>query len=264
MAQQGKHEPVGPGLKQMRVSRLSGSTGQDWVVEEVPVALVYNGIAHAVMMASPLDLEDFALGFSLTEGIISRPEQLYGVELLSDPDGIRVEMELAAESFFQLKTRRRALTGRTGCGICGTESLAGALLPSPEVAAGPVPEPRVLGRAFEQLAQSQALHALTGATHAAAAFDSGGRLLAAREDVGRHNALDKLVGTLARAPERPAFVIVTSRASYEMVHKCAVLGAATLVAVSAPTSLAISRARAAGLNLVGFARNGDGVVYTGT
>ncbi|PSJ48168.1 formate dehydrogenase accessory sulfurtransferase FdhD [Zobellella endophytica] len=251
-----------PGLVAARVGRLSGGQGQDWVAEEVPVALVYNGISHAVMMASPLDLEDFALGFSLTEGIVERPGQVYGVEVKADPRGLRLEIELAAECFFRLKARRRSLSGRTGCGLCGTESLAEAVAPVCAVSPGPVPERAVIDRAFAELRHQQPLHYQSGATHAAAGFDGEGNLLAAREDVGRHNALDKLVGALARLQVTPAFVIVTSRASYEMVHKCAVLGAATLVAVSAPTSLAIDQARAAGLNLIGFARHGDGVIYT--
>ncbi len=262
-AQQSRTPTAGVISAEVERSRQGSlSRQQDLVAEEVPVALVYNGISHAVMMASPLDLEDFVLGFSLTEGIIDRPGQIYGMELSQQPLGIEIEIELGSECFLKLKEKRRALTGRTGCGLCGRESLVQALPPAPRVSAAALPELSVIARAGEQLQERQTLHRLSGAVHAAASFDQAGRLLAVREDVGRHNALDKLIGAqLSGSAPVAGFIMVTSRASYEMVHKCAMLGVATLVAVSAPTSLAIDYARQSGMNLLGFTRGDNCVIY---
>ncbi|WP_116473955.1 formate dehydrogenase accessory sulfurtransferase FdhD [Zobellella maritima] len=261
--QQSKSCPAGVVSAEVdRIRQGNLSRQQDLVAEEVPVALVYNGISHAVMMASPLDLEDFVLGFSLTEGIISRAGQLYGMEFNRQRLGIEIEIELSSECFLKLKEKRRALTGRTGCGLCGRESLVQALPPAPLVSPAAMPPLAAIARAGELLRERQTLHHLSGAVHAAGAFDREGKLLMVREDVGRHNALDKLIGAqLSGTPPLAGFIMVTSRASYEMVHKCAMLGVATLVAVSAPTSLAIDYARQSGMNLLGFARGGDGVIY---
>jgi len=235
------------------------------VAEEVPVAMVYNGISHAVMMASPCDLEDFALGFSLTEGILDRPDQLFGLDVYASENGVSVEMHVAGDCFARLRKQRRNMTGRTGCGLCGTESLAHAIRPVRRVPAGPAPADAAVQRALQNLRRYQPLQEQTGATHGAAWSDSEGRIHQAREDVGRHNALDKLIGARIRDYGPTAFdngfVLVSSRASFEMVHKSASVGVRTLVAVSAATALAIREAGTAGMTLIGFARPGRHVRY---
>ncbi len=240
----------------------SAERREDSIAVETPVALIYNGISHAVMMATPADLKDFALGFSLTEGILQTPDELYGVEVREEATGVAVQLEIATQRFMELKQRRRSLAGRTGCGLCGTESLEQAIRPIGRVAAPDVAD-GAIQRALEALRWHQPLQRETGATHGAAWCDLGGQVALAREDVGRHNALDKLIGALmARGFDaRRGFVLVSSRASYEMVQKCAAAGIGCLVAVSAPTSLAVEQARQAGLKLVGFARSGRHVIY---
>ena len=237
--------------------------GTDWVAEEIPVALEYNGVSHAVMLASPSDLEDFAYGFSLTEGIVDEVSQIRDLELTSSPQGITVQLDIASSCFARLKDRRRSLAGRTGCGLCGTDSLAQAVrLPAPlggdaRFAASSVT------RALAGLRDKQLLLSITGATHAAAWCHADGEILLLREDVGRHNALDKLVGALQRGKfaAGEGFIVVTSRASYEMVHKTAVAGVALLAAVSGVTGLAVDVASDAGVALLGFARGDDLSVY---
>ncbi len=286
-APQDPAEPVAlPGLDgaspaaTWRLSALGRQAHEALLAEEVPVALVYNGISHAVMLASPLDLEDFALGFSLSEGIIDRADDLLDFEVepadlsLADdaagsagvqPLGLTLQLRVTLRSFMRLKERRRALAGRTGCGLCGTESLAEAVRPVRRA----VPAVRVVAaallRAMDALDAAQQLQRATGATHAAGWFDLNGRLVLAREDVGRHNALDKVIGAAARAGLEPAqsFVAVTSRASYEMVYKTAQAGVGLLAAISAPTALAVRTAEAAGLVLAGFVRQGRVTVYAG-
>lgn len=248
--------------------RAGGSTRvADEVIAETAVALVYNGISHVVMMATPDHLEDFALGFSLSEGILDQPQQLYGAELRTLDHGIEVAMEISAERFAKLKAARRNLTGRTGCGLCGAESLEQAVR-------WPTPVPGdtrfshgAIEKAVGELASHQPLQAITGAVHGAALCDSGGNVQLTREDVGRHNALDKLYGALCRqhlggSRLASSFVLISSRASYEMVVKAAVMGVEMLVAVSAPTRLAIDLAAHANITLVGFARPGRHMVYT--
>ncbi|MDT8896083.1 formate dehydrogenase accessory sulfurtransferase FdhD [Halomonas sp. I1] len=229
---------------------------------ETPVALVYNGISHAVMMASPGDLEDFALGFSLTEGILEHPHELYDVEVRHEADGIALHLEIASQRMAELRQRRRSLSGKTGCGLCGTESLEQAIRPIPSVTA-PAPGDDVIQHALSRLREHQPIQAATGASHGAAWCDLNGDILITREDVGRHNALDKMIGALSRhgTDRQAGFALVSSRASYEMVHKCASVGIGALVAVSAATSLAVTQAEAAGLLLVGFARPGRHLVY---
>ncbi|MGL6215376.1 formate dehydrogenase accessory sulfurtransferase FdhD [Billgrantia desiderata] len=235
---------------------------EDSIAVETPVALVYNGISHAVMMATPDDLDDFALGFSLTEGILHTPDELYAIEVRQEDGGIAVHLEIATQRFMELKQRRRSMAGRTGCGLCGTESLEQAIRPVAAVTA-PVVSDGAIQQALEALKWHQPLQRETGATHGAAWCDLGGQIQLAREDVGRHNALDKLIGAMLsrRIPVEDGFALVSSRASYEMVQKCASAGIGCLVAVSAPTSLAIEQARQAGLLLVGFARTGRHVIY---
>jgi FdhD protein len=239
-------------------------TVQDVVAEEVPIALEYNGISHAVMMATPADLEDFALGFSLTEGILADPSELYDCEIVAGADGIQVQMNVATERFLALKEKRRNLTGRTGCGLCGAETLEQAVRHPAAVAhEGAQFSIDQIHAALEQMQQGQQLQQLTGATHAAAWLRADGRIALVREDVGRHNALDKLIGALAEAGEDFAggALIITSRASYEMVQKAATVGIGFIAAISAPTALAIRLAEETGVTLLGFVRRQGHVVY---
>lgn len=242
----------------------------DVVAEEVPIALVYNGISHAVMLATPQDLEDFALGFSLSEGILDAPSDLYSMEIVQQELGIELHLDVASHCFQRLKEKRRSMTGRTGCGICGSESLAQALR-MPATKLSPKVEPiagQVIHLAFANIRQQQKLQAVTGATHASAWVNGRGDVELVREDVGRHNALDKLVGAMAKKSllntnqANDGFVITTSRASYEMVQKTASAGFNMLVAISAPTGLAIRVAEQCHLTLVGFARENSFVVYS--
>jgi FdhD protein len=239
-------------------------TRQAVLAEEVPVAFEYNGVSHAVMLATPGDLEDFALGFSLSEGIVSEPGEVYDVDVHCSTGGITVAIDIASQAFARLKERRRTLAGRTGCGICGSESLDQVLRPLPALAGqGPSLRPSAVTAALAALVRAQQLQKQTGAVHGAAWSDVSGTAEIVREDVGRHNALDKLIGAVlrARANARPGFVVVTSRASVEMVQKAACI-ATTLIAVSAPTQLAARVAHDCGLTLVGFARGSAFSVYT--
>jgi len=237
----------------------------DCVAEEVPVAMIYNGISHAVMLATPDDLADFALGFSLAEGILASPQELYDVTEVPQEKGIELHLEIASERFHQLKERRRSMTGRTGCGLCGAESLEQALrLPQQVVASSLSFNQEAIQKALRQIQTRQKLQQLTGATHASAWVRPDGEVLMVREDVGRHNALDKLVGAIAKQGDgREGFVLTTSRASYEMVQKVATAGIPMLVAISAPTGLAIRVAKRCGVTLVGFTRAHQHVVYSG-
>jgi FdhD protein len=235
----------------------------DWLTEEVPVAFEFNGISHAVMLATPADLEDFALGFGLSEGIFASAADLYGSDVHTSAQGITVSMEVSARSFAGLKERRRTLAGRTGCGVCGTESLDQVLRPVPTVAPSAPIHAGAIARAMRDMNEQQRLCQATGSVHAAAWCDADGQVLLLREDVGRHNALDKLIGALARADAARGhgFIAVTSRASVEMVQKAAVAGAPLLAAVSAPTMLAVETAVSAGMGLVGLVRGDNLVVY---
>ncbi len=234
------------------------------LAQEVPVAFEYNGIAHAVMLATPADLEDFALGFTVSESIAA-PPQWRGVDVRESAAGITLAIDIAPEAFAHLKARRRTLAGRTGCGICGTESLDQVLRPLPDLAAVALRvNAAALARAHAQLASVQPLQRATGAAHVAVWCDRDGAIVTAREDVGRHNALDKLIGALVRAriDPRAGFALVTSRASVEMVQKSATAGIAVLAAVSAPTALAVRAAASCGQTLIGFARGAAFNVYT--
>ncbi|WP_290702842.1 formate dehydrogenase accessory sulfurtransferase FdhD [Amphritea sp.] len=240
----------------------------DSIAEEIPVAMIYNGISHVVMMASPCDLEEFAMGFSLSEGIIRKPEEIYAIDLMmADPEnlvsGIEIQMSITTQRSMQLKKRRRNLTGRTGCGLCGAESLQQAIRPVKPVPALPLATPAAVENAVGQLTGKQPLQNITGACHGAAWCDSEGNIQLLREDVGRHNALDKLLGALQHENINlsEGFALISSRASYEMIHKASSCGISTLVAVSAPTGLALDLAKQAGLNLIGFARPGRHVIY---
>ena len=235
----------------------------DWVSEEVPIALEFNGISHAVMLATPCDLEDFALGFGLSEDIFEDPTEMYGCEPNATGLGITLSMEVSSRSFASLKNRRRTLAGRTGCGICGTESLVNVIRPMPSISTDIDFECTAILAAMQSMRDGQMLNAITGSMHAAAWCDINGEVRMLREDVGRHNALDKLVGALAIAgiKVKKGFIAVTSRSSIEMVQKAALAGAPLLAAVSAPTQLAVDAARRSGMSLVGLARQNDLVIY---
>ncbi|MBL1271534.1 MAG: formate dehydrogenase accessory sulfurtransferase FdhD [Oceanospirillales bacterium] len=256
-------------MSEARVSVRGGIEGartHDLVAEEIPVAMVYNGVSHAVMMASPCDLEDFALGFCLSEGILQRPDQLFSIEIKPGENGIEVDMHISGDCYARLREQRRNMAGRTGCGLCGTESLAHVVRTLERMAPQPLPGDEAVQEALQNLKKHQPLQLQTGATHGAAWCDAQGRIVLAREDVGRHNALDKLIGARLREYGDQAFgegfALISSRASFEMVQKSASVGISTLVAVSAPTALAIREAQKSGMNLIGFARPGRHVIYT--
>jgi formate dehydrogenase accessory protein FdhD len=235
---------------------------RDVVADERPVQFRYRGIPHVVMLATPADLEDLAVGFTWTEGIAT-PAEIRAVEAVADGDALEVRIDVAPERFADLLQRQRHLAGRTGCGLCGAATLDDAIRP-PERLPRTLHVPSAeVQRALEQLAARQPLNGRTGAVHAAAWVVPGQGIVAVREDVGRHNALDKLIGALVRSGEvvSRGYVLITSRASYEIVQKAASVGIEAVVAVSAPTGFAVRAARAAGLTLVGFARPGRHVVY---
>ncbi|MBS0549783.1 MAG: formate dehydrogenase accessory sulfurtransferase FdhD [Proteobacteria bacterium] len=249
--------------KAQRLTAAGTEQRDEVVVEEVAVALVYNGISHAVMMASPCDLEDFARGFSLTEGIVARASEIYDVEVEDADGGIEVRLDIAAQRMAGLQQRRRALAGRTGCGLCGVDSIEAAMRPVVQARDAEKVSRLSIEKAMAALPAHQKLNKENGACHAAGWATADGALVAVREDVGRHNALDKLAGAIAAsdAVAPGGFVVVTSRCSYEMVQKAAAIGAAAIAAVSAPTSLAIETAEQAGIALVAFVRDGRLTVY---
>ena len=264
------HSPAVMGMSELssvgvqRWSEERVDAGQDWAAEELPVSLEYNGISHAVMMATPLDLEDFAVGFSLTEGIVCHPSEILDVEITETSRGICLGIQITAKRFAFAKERRRNLAGRTGCGLCGIESLnqmARAIAP---VGASQMFDAGLLAAALDDLDARQPLRAMTGATHAAGWMEPDGQVVLPREDVGRHNALDKLIGALAKDGADPGrgAALITSRASYEMVQKAAIAGIGVLVAVSAPTALAIRTAHELNVTLAGFARHGRHIAYS--
>jgi FdhD protein len=246
-----------------RLTAAGAESLDEVVAEEVAVALVYNGISHAVMMATPCDLEDFARGFSLTEHIVDKPSEIYDIEVEPVEHGIEVRLDIAAQRMVRLQQQRRTLAGRTGCGLCGVDSIAAAMRPVTVVGAAQPVSRVAIAQAMAALPLEQRINRVNGATHAAGWARLDGSLVAVREDVGRHNALDKLGGALAKsgALQPGGFVVVTSRCSYEMVHKAAALGAAAIAAVSAPTSLAIETAEQAGIALAAFVREGRLTVY---
>lgn len=237
----------------------------DRVAEEVPVALLYNGESHVVMMCTPADLEDFARGFSVTEEIVAAAGEIESVLVRELPEqhGYEIDIRIPAARAEQLVSRQRNLQGRTGCGLCGAQTLQAAIRPPRRVPAGSGLGRPAIRRALESLRRHQPLNAATGATHAAAWATPDGLIVAAREDVGRHNALDKLIGHLlvTGTDLSRGFLLITSRASYEMVQKAASVGMPVVVAISAPTAYAVRVAEEAGITLVGFARGDRQVVY---
>ena len=256
-----------PSYQQSTVERWQGnqqSLQQDYIAEEVPVSLVYNGAPHVVMLATPTNLEEFALGFSVTEGIIKDPSELLSTRVYNRANGIEVYLQIPQQRFDCLADKGRNLTGRTGCGLCGASTLQQAIRQPNPVNGNLTLSASELFSALADIKQHQRLNQLTGSVHAAAWVVPGQGVMDLREDVGRHNALDKLIGLLLRNGKNLAsgFVIITSRASYELVQKAACVGITLLAAMSAPTGLAIRLADEAGLTLVGFARDDQHVVYT--
>lgn len=245
-----------------RVSADGARDHEDLLATEVPVALVFNGLSHVVMMCSPLDLDDFALGFSLSEGIVERREEIFSIETVERAAGIELHLELASARFSALKERRRQLTGRTGCGLCGVESLQQAIRPVGHVGQTLQLSPGALGHALAELENGQALAMETGCTHAAAWCAPDGKVVAVREDVGRHVAFDKLIGARAQADWGAGFALLSSRASYELVHKAAAVGIELLAAMSAPTALAVELAQTSGLTLAAFVRKQRYGIYS--
>lgn len=242
----------------------------DWVLEEQAIALIYNGISHAVMMATPCDLLDFAIGFSLSEDIICQPEDILEHEIIYAEHGIEIQLRISSRLFSALKYKRRSLMGNSGCGLCGVESLEQTVKTRTLLPMTPILANEVIQRALDEFIQQQLLNRKTGAAHAAAYCSvQTGEIIVIREDVGRHNALDKLMGALAQFKNELAehelssgFVLVSSRASYEMVDKTIAAGITHLVSMSAATSKAIQWAIQHQLNLIGFARAQRYVVYT--
>ncbi len=235
----------------------------DAIAAEVPVALVYNGVPHVVMMATPSDLADFALGFSLTEGILADAEGLLDLEVEEGETGIRVSMTITPERIAGLKERRRNMVGRTGCGLCGVDDLTQVARPLPRVGKGVKVAVGAIHQALDSLPAWQPTNKETGALHAAAWVTSMGEIAFVREDVGRHNALDKLVGAMERGRINPeaGFAVITSRCSFEMVQKAATFRIPILVAISAPTTMALRIAEQAGITLVALARSDGITVY---
>jgi FdhD protein len=237
----------------------------DQLACELPVALEYNGISHATLLATPCDLEDLLVGFSFTEGIIRAASDVYDIDIVRQAEGVVVQVRIASACLNGLKLRRRSLAGRSGCGLCGIESLGEvrralpALPPRPHSISA-----RAVAIACDQLRARQPLHLATGATHAAGWADSHGNLMAVREDVGRHNALDKLIGCLLRegSDTTDGLAVISSRASFEMVQKAAAAGMPALIAVSAPTSYAVDMAQELNVFLAGFSRDSRYTVYS--
>lgn len=236
---------------------------QDVLAEETAIALVYNGITHVVLMATPQNLETLALGFSLSEGILTTASELYDIEVNEACDGIEVHLDIASARFQVLKERRRNMTGRTGCGLCGIDSLAAVKPQLPQVPRGQALTITDIQTALADFDNHQPLRQSVGAVHGVA-WVQNGRISATFEDVGRHNALDKLIGhgTQQAYDWQHGFALISSRASYEMVAKAAAIGIGCIVAVSAPTALAVRLAEQAGMTLIGFARPHKFTVYT--
>jgi FdhD protein len=233
------------------------------IAAEVPVALAYNGHSHVVMMSTPSDLTDFAIGFSISEGILAGANELLDLGVQEGETGIRVSMTIMPERFAELQKRRRNMTGRTGCGLCGVDDLTQVARPLPRVGRGVTIGIGAVHRALEALPAWQLANQETGAVHAAAWATPAGEIAFAREDVGRHNALDKLIGAMVRGhiDSEAGFAVITSRCSFEMVQKAATIGIPILVAISAPTTMALRIAERTGITLVALARSDSITVY---
>jgi FdhD protein len=256
-----------PTVREVAVQRLDGGCIEDttdFVAEERPVGLLYQGVPHVVMLASPADLEDLGVGFTLSEGIAEDPSDIYSVSVAARDDSLTVDLGISTKSFTALLRQRRNLAGRTGCGLCGVENVDDAVRTPSHVGEGIRVTSEELHAQLAALQALQPVNAKTGSVHAAAWVLPGKGIEVVREDVGRHNALDKTIGALARAKRNlsDGYFIITSRASFEMVQKAAMVGVSFVAAVSAPTALAIDMARQTGVTLVGFARTDRHVVYS--
>jgi FdhD protein len=255
--------PTSSPVRRSLWARTGAQDGERRIPEETPVALVHDASTTAVMMATPADLEDFAVGFSLTEGLVQDARQIRGLEIVETELGVEARVWLEPGCGAALMQRRRQIAGPTGCGLCGLDSLAEAVLPAPRVAQDLRFTAEDVHAALAALGPAQALGSATRGTHAAGWWTRAQGLVAIREDVGRHNALDKLVGALARDGETPAgLLLLTSRVSVEMVQKASVLGAQAMIAVSVPTALAVRVAEAAGVTLIAVARSDGFEVFT--
>ena len=249
----------------LRHSQHLQSAEDDFIAQEVPIALAYNGESHAVMMATPIDLHDFAIGFSISERIVDSVEDIRSVDIRSATQGITINIGIKASLMTRLQGKRRQLSGRSGCGICGITELAAAV---PDIDALPdsdLPSHAIVDQAVLTLKASQILQEQCGAVHCAGLFTSQGNLVSIREDVGRHNALDKLIGNQITELERMSldghFIVMSSRASHELIAKVAISGINTLVTISAATSLAIDLAQRTNVNLIGFVRDKRQIIY---
>lgn len=249
-------------VRALRVHADARAEREDAVVVETPVALLYNGAPFAVMMATPSDLEDFALGFALSEGIVARADEFRLVDVQYGPEGVALHGAIPQARHDALAQRRRGMEGRSGCGLCGVEALQDAARPVPRLRTTGIAAVGAIGAALAALTQHQPLNALSGGVHAAGFAHAAGLLV--REDVGRHTALDKLIGALARTGLDPGrgFLVITSRASFEIVQKAATVGIGIVVAISAPTDRAIRVAEDAGMTLAAFARGDSFNLYT--
>jgi FdhD protein len=243
---------------------IAGADIRHNIAMEVPVSLVYNGISYAVMMATPADLEDFALGFSISEGIIQGKDEMLGIKAFQEEKGILLAMDIPDERFAKIAHRKRRMTGRTGCGLCGVESLEDAVRSLPPVQGTIKISSSAVYKAYETLHGLQPEKQATGAVHSAAFVMPDGHIRLVREDVGRHNALDKLIGAAAGAGMEPSsgFILVTSRCSFEMVQKTVSFGTPVLAAISAPTTLAVSLAEKSHLTLIALARREKFIVFS--
>ena len=240
------------------------STGERTIPEETAIAFTFNRFAYAVMMATPADLDDFAIGFSLSAGVIANRDEIKDIEIVTNKNGIELRLWLAEERIAEFTDHRRYIAGPTGCGLCGVESLAEAMKPPPRVTADCRVRAEDLGAAIASMRELQLLNHQAHAVHAAAFWQPGTGIVALREDVGRHNALDKLIGALAQkgTPPSPGVVLMTSRVSVELIQKAAILGTPIIAAVSAPTALALRFAEEAGITLVAIARDDGFEIFT--
>lgn len=267
MAQDESGSSLPPGYVSRPAMVVAGEVVRETIVdiaEETPVAMVFNGVSHAVMIATPGDLADFGLGFALSEGIVSTPDEVLDIEVVPVAGGVQVAMTITQRRFSALAERRRTLAGRTGCGLCGVDSLAQVSRHVRNVESSLQISPAAVRRALVDLRDRQLLNGKTGAVHGAALCDEEGAIQLLREDVGRHNALDKLLGAMAsrKRSARDGFVVLTSRCSFEMVQKAATCGVAILVAISAPTALALREAERLGVTVVALARADSITVHT--
>jgi len=251
--------------RQIRTKKMLTKSALDFVIDEQAIALVYNGISHVVMMATPTDLLDFAIGFSLAEQIIEQATDIIDYEIVSCPQGTEVKLTISSRLFSRLKEKRRTLAGNSGCGLCGVESLQQTVKPHKKLPRSKLANFAVITKTLERFKAQQILNNQAGAVHGAAfCLLNSGEILVLREDVGRHNALDKLIGALAQSniDRESGFLLVSSRTSYEMVDKAIAAGISNLVSMSAATSKAIELAHQYHLNLIGFARSERQVIYT--